>query len=342
MTYKIDLRSDTVTTPCAGMRKAMAEATVGDSMFGEDPTVNAFESKIAELFNCEKALFVPTGTMSNQIAIGTLTSPGETILCEDLSHFYLYESGATSSLSGVQFETVAEFSGQEVCSKIRTNPLYHAKTSLFIFENTHNEKGGGARSSSQTSANLGLIKQSAPGLFTHLDGARLWNAAVACGDSLSDLSKGFDTVSVCMSKGLGAPVGSVLLLKDKETYEFAQHYRKRLGGAMRQAGILAAACDFAMSHNFDRLAEDHEKRALLSEYLVEGGFEQKDIKTPTNMIYFKHRESPSQMVIDRLIEQGIGCFLLSGGYIRFVTHKDVSFEQIKSCREKILRAAERP
>jgi threonine aldolase len=322
-----DFRSDTVTKPCESMRKAMAQAEVGDSMFGEDPSVSELEDKVSSELGFDYGLYVPSGTMSNQIAIGVHTSPGETIIAEESSHFYLYESGATSALSGAQFEVVPDLENEAVKAKIRPKFFAGSKTSLFIYENTHNEKGGDARSKERTQRALSMVD--GYGLTKHLDGARIWNAASALKCSEKDLAEGFDSASVCMSKGLGAPVGSLLLINGSDKFEKAVHLRKRFGGSMRQAGILAKACLYAYENNRSRLLEDSEKSGEMQNFLESFGFQFKDITCPTNMLYFKRDDLDSDNLAAKLNEVGIKCFKMSEDFIRFVFHKDINSEAMK-------------
>lgn len=332
-TYEVDLRSDTLTQPCVQMRRRMAEAEVGDSMFGEDPSVKALEEKVASHFGMASGLFVPSGTMSNQIAIALATKPGETILCEELSHFYLYESGATAALSGAQFEVVESFSVDQISSKLRPASDFHSKTTAAIFENTHNEKGGDARCDAQTKSTIDAIKQF--DLFAHLDGARIWNAACAFGVHEKDLAKGFDTVSVCFSKGLSAPVGSMLLLGDNALLPRARHFRKRFGGAMRQAGILAAAAEVGFEVVRLMLNEDHRRCSEMRGFLQNEGFELKPIGRSTNMIYFRRPGVNGEMLSSILNAQSIGCFSMSDQYVRFVFHRDIDDLRLKLAKDKI-------
>lgn len=331
--FVCDLRSDTVTQPCEIMRQIMANAPVGDAMFGEDPSVNELEKEVCSYFGFEHGLFVPSGTMSNQIAIGVHTNPGETIISEESSHFYLYESGATSALSGASFETLPDLEGDNFKHKVRPKSPHHSKTSLMIYENTHNEKGGDARDESQT--RLAIENADKFNLKKHLDGARIWNAASALSVEENTLTKGFDSASVCFSKGLGAPMGSMLLINGATEFEKAAHLRKRFGGAMRQVGILASGALYAFQNNRQRLKEDFQKRVEMQTFLQSEGFEFKKINRPTNMLYFKHAKYNSEVLHKKLLENGIGCFLLSEDYIRFVFHKDITSESLKACVDKV-------
>lgn len=263
-TRPIDLRSDTVTRPTAGMLKAMAAAELGDDVLGDDPTVLALQAHVAGLLGKEAGLFVPSGTMSNQLALRAQTSPGDQVVVEDGAHIYRYEAGAPAALSGVQLTCVPAPGGLLSWDLVEAalNPanVHCAPPSLVCLENTHNRAGG--RLVPQPLVAAVGAGAHARGLRVHLDGARLWHAHVAGGLSLAELAAPADTVSVCFSKGLGAPVGSVLV-GDREAIARAYRFRKMWGGGMRQSGLLAAACLFALEHQLGRLAEDHaHARAL--------------------------------------------------------------------------------
>lgn len=252
-----DLRSDTVTQPTAAMREAMARAPVGDDVYREDPTVTALEARVAALLGKPAALFVPSGTMANQIALLCHTRPGDEVICGRGAHCAYYESGAGGAWAGVQFEQVGDdglFDGPDVEAGLKPRAYYCPHTTLVAVENTHNRAGG--RIFPQAAIERIAETARRHDLRIHLDGARLWNAAVATGTSLADLTAPFDTVSVCFSKGLGAPVGSALC-GDTATIDRALRFRKMLGGGMRQAGILAAGALHALDHHLDRIAEDH-------------------------------------------------------------------------------------
>ncbi len=256
---RVDLRSDTVTRPSAAMRRAMAEAEVGDDVFGDDPTVNRLQERVAALLGKEAALFVPSGTMGNQLALRAQTHHGDQIVCEAGAHVFCYEAGAPAALSGLLVACVAAPDGalrwEMVEPVLNLEPNVHsAPARLICLENTHNRAGG--RVVPQHVIEETARQAHAHGLRVHLDGARLWNAHVATGVPLPRLAAPADTVSVCFSKGLGAPVGSALT-GDRATIDRARHLRKQFGGGMRQVGILAAACLYALDHNVARLAEDH-------------------------------------------------------------------------------------
>lgn len=264
----IDLRSDTVTRPDPAMRRAMAEADVGDDVYGEDPTINHLQEYVADLLGMEASIFVPSGTMANQIAIKVHTQPGDEVLVGQKAHAWLYESGAAPVISGVQVTRLAgdgRFDAAALRDAFKSADDPHVPpTRLVSLENTHN-MGGGVLWDREIMAEV-LTTARELGLVTHLDGARLWNAAVASDRPEAEIARGFDTVSVCLSKGLGAPVGS-LLAGSRERIHRAHRYRKMLGGAMRQAGILAAAGLHALTHNRARMKDDHDNARFLARSL---------------------------------------------------------------------------
>ncbi|KAA3654741.1 MAG: aminotransferase class I/II-fold pyridoxal phosphate-dependent enzyme, partial [Calditrichaeota bacterium] len=266
----VDLRSDTVTKPSKGMLAAMMEAEVGDDIYGEDPTANFLQERVADLLGKEAALFVPSGTMANQICLNVLTSPGDEVICEADAHIYHFESGALAKLSGIQVNRVPGVAGimslEAVKASLRPSPHYFPRTKVIALENTHNLAGG----TIWPLENMVEIEHFARfnNLFMHLDGARLWNASVASGVSLDDFAKPFDSVSVCFSKGLGAPVGSIVAGSEAFIRE-ALRCRKQFGGAMRQIGYLAAACNFAIEYNLKRLEEDHANAKKFAEIVAE-------------------------------------------------------------------------
>jgi threonine aldolase len=260
----IDLRSDTVTRPTAAMRRAMAEAEVGDDVYGEDPNVNRLEQRVAELLGTEAALYVPSGSMANQIAIQVHARPGDEVLVGRGAHSFLYESGAASAYGGVQL-TILDGDGRFTAAAVRAaykqDNHHHPPTRLVMVENTHNMGGGLLWDRDELAAVQSAAREL--GLSLHLDGARLWNAAIAGGRSERDVAAGFDSVSVCLSKGLGAPVGS-LVAGTRDFVRRAHRVRKMMGGGMRQAGILAAAGLHALEHHRARLADDHRNAAALA------------------------------------------------------------------------------
>jgi threonine aldolase len=264
----IDLRSDTVTRPTAAMREAMARAEVGDDVFGEDPTIHALEAEVARVTGKESALFVSSGTMGNQIAIALHTQPGDEVIVGEGAHVVFYESGAGAALSGVQFAVAGRgglFDADAMEERIQPRTDWSPRTTLVCVENTHNRAGG--RVFPHDIAEEIARRARGHGLGLHLDGARIWNASVATGRSVAELSAPFDTVSVCFSKGLGAPVGSALAAP-REWIARARRIRKRWGGGMRQAGILAAGALHALQHHHERLAEDHAKARRFATHLA--------------------------------------------------------------------------
>jgi threonine aldolase len=264
----IDLRSDTVTKPTAGMRRAIAEAEVGDDVFGDDPTVRRLQERVADLLGKEAALFVPSGTMGNQLALRAQTEPGQQIVCEAGAHLYHYEAGAPAALSGLLITCVHApdhiMSWDMIAPVLNPVDVHFAPATLVCLENTHNRAGG--RILPQSLADQIGRRAHERGLRVHLDGARLWNTHIATGLPLKELAAPADTVTVCFSKALGAPAGSVLAA-DGQTLARAHRFRKQWGGAMRQVGILAAACLYALDHHLGRLVADHEHARLLARSL---------------------------------------------------------------------------
>ncbi len=336
----IDLRSDTVTKPTDEMRKVMASAEVGDDVFGEDPTINKLQEKVADMLGKEEALFVPSGTMSNQLALKSHTNPGDEVIVERESHIFNYESAAPSLLSGIQLNPVPGVRGlmtsHAVEEAVRPDVYYMMPTRLVCVENTHNRGGGSVYSMSL----IDDIKEvtNRHKLKYHLDGARLWNASVATGISVFEFAKRFDSVSVCLSKGLGAPVGSVLT-GPKEYIEKAHRFRKIFGGGMRQAGVLAAAGLYAIEHNFQRLAEDHHKARIFASLLLESPLYEVMLEhVETNIVIFGIRPplSVNKFISDA---KSMGVLLSAGsaGKVRAVTHLDVSVSEVKRAGETLAK-----
>jgi threonine aldolase len=327
----VDLRSDTVTKPGPGMRRAMAEAEVGDDVFGEDPTVNKLQEMGAELVGKESALFMASGTMSNQVAIKTHTHHGESVILGEGAHSYLLESGAIVALSGVMPVVVGKggtYTREDMVSAIIGKSIHNPATSLVMIENTHN-RGGGIIFPLKDIEEI-CTEARARGLKTHLDGARVFNAAVALGINVREITKHFDSVSFCLSKGLGAPVGS-LLCGSKEFIAQALRYRKMFGGGMRQAGGLAAAGIYALEHNIERLYDDHQNARKLALALEElPGIELDLNKVQTNIIIFrvKRHDMDALKLMVSLKENRVLCLPVSKDQIRLVTHLDVSSEGI--------------
>lgn len=331
----IDLRSDTVTTPTPEMRRAMAEAEVGDDVYGEDPTVNRLQERAAEIFEREAALFVPSGTMGNQIAVRLHTQPGQEVIVEERSHMYNFEMGCMAALSGVQPRPVRGDNGRLAWSRIEPflspNVYYRPRTGLIGLENTHNMAGGTVT----TKAEIDEVVQEAHArrIPVHLDGARIFNAAMVSDTTVAELSRTCDSVMFCLSKGLCAPVGS-LVLGTKAFIQEALSVRKLMGGGMRQVGVLAAAGLLALEEMPKRLHEDHAHARLLAEALAELNAFKIDLEAvQTNIVIMDLLNTTSAEFLARLKEHGILAGPTGARQVRFVTHKDIS-------REAILKAIE--
>jgi threonine aldolase len=327
----IDLRSDTVTRPSLEMRAAMAAAEVGDDVLGEDPTVNLLQKKTAELLGKEAALFVPTGTMANQIAIGVHAAPGDELLCDPTAHVYVWEGGGISRLWGVTARTVPGDNGllsvAHLEGKIRPDDGHYVRTRLVCLENTQNRGGGRVQPIEQVAKVSEWARSH--GLAIHLDGARLMNAVVASGISATDWAKHFDTVSICFSKGLGTPVGSAIA-GSVEQIRKAHRLRKVLGGGMRQAGILAAAALYALENNVHRLAEDHAYAKILEKAVVETpGLRLESGAVETNLVWIEVDPSlgTAQQIAARLKRSGVLVSALGPQILRACTHLDISREK---------------
>ena len=341
---KIDLRSDTVTRPSRAMREAMAAAPVGDDQYGEDPSVNRLQERIADLLGKEAALFVPSGTMANQIALKVLTRPGDEVLLGHEAHMVWHESGAGAANSGVQFTPIGRgglFSAAEM--RAAWKPPAHIvfpPTALVAVENTHN-RGGGVVFPQDEIERIGGAAHEL-GLAYYLDGARLFNTAAACERSLADLARPFDLVSVALSKGLGCPVGSVLA-GSKEAIGRAHRARRMFGGAMRQAGILAAAGIWALDHNRERLGEDHANARLIAERIAGLPGVALDLATVQSNIVIFHlaEDAPdAAAVVARAAELGVLVSAFAARTVRAVTHLDVSrsdCERAGDCLVRVLR-----
>ncbi len=330
----IDLRSDTVTKPSAGMRKAMYDAEVGDDVYKEDPTVNKLEEYAANLLGKEATLFVPTGVMGNQICLNVLTSPGDEVICERHAHIFQYESGSPARLSGLQLSLVdgnkkGIFTPDQVEPLIRpTSAYYMAQTRVIEIENTHNRAGGTINPIDNIIALSQLARKY--NLFIHLDGARIWNAYVETGIKPAEYASYFDSVSCCLSKGLGAPIGSIIA-GTKGFIKEAYTVRKAWGGGMRQVGVIASAGLYALQNNVERLKEDHQKAKLLANGLAEINNLSIDLDlVETNIVMF----TPKGVSIEefQLKCKQNGLLLGTGkvGEIRAVTHMDVSVDDIKN------------
>jgi threonine aldolase len=335
---QIDLRSDTFTVATSAMRKAMAEADVGDDVWGEDPTVERLQQVVAQQLDKEAALFLPSGTMANQVALLTHCQRGEQVLGGWGSHVNRYEGGAAAALAGVQFCELGQsgfFSAQQLASALPIDDIHFAPCSLVWFESTHN-KGGGRIFEPAAMSEVAAFAHQA-GLRCHLDGARLYNAAVALNCPIKALASPADSLSICLSKGLGAPAGS-LLAGSSDFIVRARRWRKRLGGAMRQVGHLAAAGLYALEHHVKRLAEDHENARLLAERLAEGARVEIQVSNvETNMVLFEH-DRPTQL-IERCAAEGVRLTPFGARAIRATTHFGVDREQCKRAARIINKVA---
>ncbi|MEZ4317301.1 MAG: low-specificity L-threonine aldolase [Myxococcota bacterium] len=316
----IDLRSDTVTRPTPGMLAAMVAAPLGDDVLGDDPTVKALEARAATLAGKEAAIFTPSGTMANLVAICVGSRKGDEVLQEAGAHPFNYEAAGAASVAGVQIRPLAAERGlltpETVEAAIRPDNDHFAPATLLCVEDTSNRGGGSVYPLERLDALTDLARRR--GLRSHLDGARVFNAVVKSGVPLDRRARGFDTVSFCFSKGLGAPVGSVLCGSAADMHH-ARRVRKMLGGGMRQSGVLAAACLYALDHHVDRLADDHRRADRLAAGLSELGYTTDP--HDTNLLYVHCPNAPS--VQDRLAERGIACIAVSPDRVRLVTHLDV-------------------
>ncbi|RMH67451.1 MAG: aminotransferase class I/II-fold pyridoxal phosphate-dependent enzyme [Bacteroidetes bacterium] len=326
----IDLRSDTVTRPSEGMRRAMYEAEVGDDVFGEDPTVRRLQDRIAALLGKEAALFVPSGVMSNQIALKVHTRPGDEVIVERQSHLFNYESGAPGLLSGVQMNVLdgerGTLTGTQVAAAVRPGYYWEARSRLVWLENTINKAGGTIYPLERIEEVARVAR--AHHLALHLDGARLWNASAATGISEQAYAAPFDTVSVCLSKGLGAPIGSVLA-GPADLMQEAHRYRKLFGGGMRQVGILAAAGLYALDHHRPALAEDHARARRLAEGIATLPAFRIDLDTvETNIVMFDVVDGEAAPVLEALKAEGVLMVPFGPATIRATTHRDVTHADI--------------
>ncbi len=330
----IDLRSDTVTKPSKEMLSAMWDAKVGDDVFREDPTVNILEEKVARLFGMDRALFFPSGTMANQTAIKLHTNPGDQVICDKYAHIYNYESGGVSFNSGASCRlldgTRGMFTAEQVVEAINPEPYYYSKTSLVEIENTTN-KGGGACWDFNEILKIRKVCDT-NNLGFHLDGARLWNALVAKGESAKNYGAVFDSISVCFSKGLGCPIGSVLI-GSEELMANALRIRKVFGGNMRQAGYLAAVGLYALENNVDRLVEDHKRAQEIGVQLKQLKAVKYIAPIETNIIVFElHDDFSENDFVQQLEQNNILIIGMGGGKLRMVTHLDYTSEM----HEKLL------
>lgn len=340
----VDLRSDTVTKPSPAMRRAMAEAEVGDDVIDVDPTVEKLERRTAEILGKEAAIYMPSGTMTNQVAVRIHCKPGDEFICEAGCHIYNYEQAAYAQLSGVAVRPVEGQFGvmrlEQLEHLIRPENDHHVRTRLVCIENTHNRGAGRIQPYDEVVRITSWARQN--GLRTHLDGARLFNAVVATGIAAHQWAQHFDTVSICFSKGLGAPVGSALA-GPRDMIREARRHRKAFGGGMRQAGIIAAGALYALEHNRERLTEDHQKAQLLA-----AAIRQTDSLTlvpdqiDTNILIFEvHRRlGTAADFVASLERHGVRMLAIGPSRVRAVTHLDVTFEQVEQAARVVQALAD--
>jgi threonine aldolase len=325
----VDLRSDTVTKPTPGMLEAMWSAKVGDDVFGEDETVNELEEKAAKMFGMEAGIFCPSGTMTNQIAIKCFTQPLDELIADQTAHVYRYEGGGIAFNSAVSTRLLdgdrGRITAEMIAPEINAENVHYPHTSLVVLENTVNKGGGSCYTLEGIKPIAALCRNKK--LKLHLDGARIFNALIFTGDKAVDYGKYFDGISVCLSKGLGAPVGSVLLA-DKETIKYARRLRKVFGGGMRQAGFLAAAGIFALDHHVERLKIDHAHAQILADELSKCSWVSNILPADTNIVLFD-TIAPAEQILKKLLEKGIKANSTDTHRIRFVTHLDVHPDQVE-------------
>ncbi|TWT83122.1 L-allo-threonine aldolase [Planctomycetes bacterium CA13] len=343
MHEEIDLRSDTVTRPSSAMRQSMADAEVGDAVIDVDPTVQRLEELTAEILGKEAAVYMPSGSMTNQIALRVHCDRGSEFICEQDCHLYFYEQGAFASLSGLVAKTIAGQGGvlkrEHVCGKVNADNDHSVRTRLLCLENTHNRLGGRILPQADVIDTCNWSREH--GLATHLDGARLWNAAAATHQSECDLAAPFDSVSVCFSKGLGAPVGSALA-GNTEFIREARRTRKLFGGAMRQAGIIAAGALYSLQHHRSRLSEDHAHAQQLGEaFASQDGFSIRGNTIDTNIVAIEidRKQGTAEQIVAKLAAEGVRCFAIGEQAIRLVTHLDVNSDKIDRACEVIATLA---
>lgn len=344
----LDFRSDTVTRPTPAMREAMAKALVGDDVAGDDPSVNELEQRVAKMFGKEAALLTPSGTMANLLAILAQTNPGDEILTHDQSHIYYYECGGYASVAGCSIRFIPSddapatglMTPESLTRMLRGRDIHYPHSALLTLENTHNRGGGIVWPEPLRRAICDAAHER--GLRVHTDGARIWNASIASGVPLEELAQGSDTLSACLSKGLGCPIGSVLA-GDQATIDRARRKRKMLGGGMRQAGIIAAAALHALDHHhFDRMVDDHRRAKQLANKLAcLPIFDFDPDKVETNLVYAKLTRAALESVgdafqwQDTLATLGVRCYAESPTTLRFVTHLDLNDEQVGEVSQRL-------
>jgi len=333
----IELRSDTFTLPTPAMKEAMMHAALGDDVFGEDPSINELEDMAAKMFGMEASIFCPSGTMTNQIGINLHTRPGDEVICDEMSHVYIYEGGGIAFNSGSQVKAVKGNRGRLTAAQVEAaiNPtdIHKARTSVVSIENTTNRGGGACYNFEDLQAIRKVCDQY--GLAYHLDGARLWNALVAKKESPEAYGNLFDTISICLSKGLGAPVGS-LLLGTKSHIKEARRVRKKFGGGMRQAGFLAAAGIYALQNNIERLADDHRHAAVIAETLRKKSWVPDILEPESNILIFTVSGAYTAAgLCAELEKQHIRAMAISPTQVRMVFHLDISAEMVEKLTDII-------
>lgn len=331
----IDFRSDTVTRPTPPMLEAMMTAKVGDDVFGEDDSINQLEALSAKMFEMEAALFCPSGTMTNQIAIKCHTQPGDEVICDESAHIYQYEGGGIASNSGASVKLLygdrGRITAEQVRNAINPDDVHRANTSLVCLENTSN-RGGGSCYDFEEIKKIRLICNE-NNLKFHLDGARLVNALVAKKETPGQYGKAFDSISICLSKSLGCPVGS-LLLGNADFIKKARRVRKAFGGGMRQAGFLAAAGIYALQNNIDRLEEDHTHAKQIATAIATKNFVTQVLPVETNIIIFELKDGlPAPDLVNKLKEQNILSYAIAPDRVRFVLHLDITKEMVSKTIE---------
>jgi threonine aldolase len=331
----INLTSDTLTKPTPGMLEAMFSAEVGDDVFGQDPTVNALEKKMADMFGHEAALYCPSGTMTNQIAIKAQTQPLDEIICDEIFHIYRYELGGYGFHSGVSMHVTRGNKGiispQMVKDAVKPKADWNPNSRMLILENSINMGGGNYYAIDQVSELVAMARSY--NLITHLDGARLFNVLVETGDTPKSYGQLFDSISICLSKGLGAPVGSVLI-SNRETISYARRVRKVMGGGMRQSGYLAAACIYALDHHIDRLRDDHRRARACAEKLSSVSWVSEVYPVSTNILIFKVADHLKVTdVTAALAARNIECLAITDRLIRWVFHLDINDDMVNQILE---------
>jgi threonine aldolase len=333
----IDFRSDTVTRPTPAMLEAMMTAPVGDDVFREDPSVNQLEEMAAGLFEMEAALFCPSGTMSNQVAIKCHTQPGDEVICEQKAHVYIYEGGGIAFNSGSQVKAIAgergKISAAQVAAAVNPDDVHKAHSALVCLENTSNRGGGSCYDFEEIKKIRKVCDENH--LLLHLDGARLFNALIAKKEAPAQYGKTFESISVCLNKGLGCPIGSILLGK-KDFIGKARRVRKVLGGGMRQAGFMAAAGIYALKQQVNRLEKDHLHAKLIADELLKKDFVQSILPVETNIIIFETREPfTAKWIAGKFKERNLLAIAISATELRLVTHLDISENQVQQAIEII-------